>query len=265
MVEATNWAALLWAGMTSPALSTAPCPSPFSASFQRLDAKGVRRSGRRAAVVKQIPWRKLHLDEVLLSTRAESQPSRPGFRDRWVAIWRKRFPEMNPSKHALTGRYRRIKGLEKRGTSQGILRGNSPEARQASNDSRLLSESQTGQVEESLGKRSSNDEEQRVKVRQWKKDMKQGFISELRKMENLKVGDLSTRVKPSLKGIRVDKNCLRAIDELIGDGYQAARTLWNLNCLVYAGAVTVTKHARRFPRLSSSARRSLKLGPLGGL
>ena len=41
--------------------------------------------------------------------------------------------------------------------------------------------------------------------------------------------------------------------------------MWNLNCLVYAGAVTVTKHARRFPRPSSRDRECKRIAEIGSL
>ena len=111
------------------------------------------------------------LDDEILSTRAESRVPYPkGYRDRWVEIWRKKFPRMNPTKHALTARYRRIVGLEKRGCkTKGEFRGCSLEARQASNDQRQLSESQTGPAEKSLSKESKHGGELRLKVRGWKK------------------------------------------------------------------------------------------------
>ena len=47
---------------------------------------------------KRIPWDKFLLDDVLLSTRAESRVPYPkGYWDRRVEIWHKRFPRMNHS------------------------------------------------------------------------------------------------------------------------------------------------------------------------
>lgn len=50
-------------------------------------------------------------------------------------------------------------------------------------------------------------------MRRRKKELKQGFLSVLRKIEGLEVGDLLKRERPSLKGTRVDKISLCAIDD----------------------------------------------------
>ena len=60
------------------------------------------------------------------------------------------------------------------------------------------------------------------------------------------VGDFKARKRPSCQGIKVERDLLRQVDDLIAELYGLGeQTLWRLNCLVYAGAVMVERRARR--------------------
>ena len=60
-------------------------------------------------------------------------------------------------------------------------------------------------------------------------------------------GNFSAKVRPSCQGIRVDGALLMAVDDLIAREWDdcSERTVWKLNCLVYAGAVAVEKFVKR--------------------
>ena len=235
--------------MSSLVVSTIPDPNPFSASFQRLGAQGIRRSGRRAGTGKNIRWT-LTLDQVLLQTREKSRASRQiGYAKRWIDLWEREQPEVKASVNALKARYRRIVGLEKYKPKEGVLRGHSPEANQATNESRQMEGGTECEVQGD-GARAVADEH--MSIVECKDEVRQDFLKEYRKTRCLKVGDLTQRKKPSIRSIKVHENKLLAVDELISEQYRKKRSLWNLNCLVYAGAIIVAKSAKKFPKQTAT-------------
>ncbi len=81
-------------------------------------------------------------------------------------------------------------------------------------------------------------------------ELREEFLSELVRVTRDE-GDLTRRKMVKLKGRRIDKRLLTAVDDLIinelkQEGNEAS--LWTLNCLVCTGAVVVDKHLRRIRR-----------------
>ena len=66
-------------------------------------------------------------------------------------------------------------------------------------------------------------------------------VRSTRDVEAAVEGNFSARLRPSCQGIWVDGALLRAVDNLIAQEWEdwSGKTLWKLNCLVYAGAVVV--------------------------
>lgn len=67
-------------------------------------------------------------------------------------------------------------------------------------------------------------------------ELREEFLTELREMEGCGEGDLSKRGRPRIKGIEADRKLITQIDELICEAWntRTGKTLWRLNCLVYA-------------------------------
>lgn len=88
----------------------------------------------------------------------------------------------------------------------------------------------------------------------------------LRKLISADKGDLSNRKKPNIKGIKVNKRKMQAMDELIAEEFEnGEQSLWRLNCLVYAGAMVISEGAKRFHKQEapqSEAKRDLDIARL---
>ena len=57
-------------------------------------------------------------------------------------------------------------------------------------------------------------------------------------------GNLEAQGRPTCQGRRVNKDLLERVDSIIADLYDAGSgTLWDLNCLVYAGAIVAQRRS----------------------
>ena len=76
-------------------------------------------------------------------------------------------------------------------------------------------------------------------------ELRKEFLSVLRTVEACEGGDLSARPS-SCKGMPVSHQLLSAMDDLIVEEYEKGeRSLWRLNCLVYAGAELVSSRVKQ--------------------
>ena len=66
-------------------------------------------------------------------------------------------------------------------------------------------------------------------------------------MELCGKGSLSRRKNPRIKGIKAERTLFHQMDKLMCEEWSKGKekTLWCLNCLVYCGAVVITKRVSR--------------------
>ena len=78
-------------------------------------------------------------------------------------------------------------------------------------------------------------------------ELRDEYRTVLGDIEAVVEGNFSARLRPSCQGIRVDGALLRAVDDLIAQEWEdcSGKTLWKLNCLVYAGTVVVERVVKR--------------------
>ena len=78
-------------------------------------------------------------------------------------------------------------------------------------------------------------------------ELREEYRTVLREVEAVVEGNFSARLRPSCQGFRVDGALLKAVDDLIAQEWEvcSGKTLWKLNCLVYAGAVVVKRVVKR--------------------
>ncbi len=75
--------------------------------------------------------------------------------------------------------------------------------------------------------------------------VRDGFRKEVEKLKHQAVGSFSDRISPDLRGINVNPKLMLCVDALIETEYGLTNmSMWSLNCLVYAGAVTVERVVR---------------------
>lgn len=72
-------------------------------------------------------------------------------------------------------------------------------------------------------------------------ELRKEFMSRLARIEG-EIGDLNCQRTVRLKGGKIDPRLLKAVDELIVHEYESGdrKSLWRVDCLVYAGAVSVS-------------------------
>jgi len=65
-------------------------------------------------------------------------------------------------------------------------------------------------------------------------------------VQSCEVGDLSRRGKPKCRGVKIQESLLRDVNNLVMEEFErGTKSLWRLNCLVYAGAVLVSNRVRK--------------------
>ena len=90
-------------------------------------------------------------------------------------------------------------------------------------------------------------------------ELRKEFLSVLGTVEACKGGYLSSRSRPSCKGILVSQQLLKAVDDLIVEKYkEGEQSLWRPNCLVYAEAVVVSGRLKRNFARTTKKQPSLK-------
>ena len=77
-------------------------------------------------------------------------------------------------------------------------------------------------------------------------ELRKEFLTVLGTVDSCEEGDLSGRARLTCKGIRVEQKLLKAVDDLTVEEYHKGEPdVWKLNCLVYAGAETVSRWVRQ--------------------
>ena len=82
---------------------------------------------------------------------------------------------------------------------------------------------------------------------QWTSDgLREEYMKVVKDVQSCAEGDLSRRGTPKCRGVRIGERLLRAVDDLVVEEFERGKkTLWGLNCFVYAGAVVVTNRMQR--------------------
>lgn len=79
----------------------------------------------------------------------------------------------------------------------------------------------------------------------WRKKLTEEFATVHRETKGLE-GDFACRKeRPGITGGRVNHRAVKLVNELIAKSLDEDSSAWNLNCLVYAGAVVVQRRSRR--------------------
>ena len=90
-------------------------------------------------------------------------------------------------------------------------------------------------------------------------ELRKEFLSVLGTVEACEGGYLSSRDRPSCKGILVSQQLLKAVEDLIAEKYKVGeQSLWRPNCLVYAGAVVVSGRLKQNFACTTKKQPSLK-------
>lgn len=195
----------------------------------------------RTVAVSRLQWT-LSLEKSLVELKVK-YPDAP-----WSEIrerWRGEFPSLDCSSGALRTRYCRIRkrNVPIAGQTEGA--GDSPgragEPLTASSEPPVSPPSGRGSLEAAVEHVSENETNELEEI----DELREEFRTILREVERGEEGSFGGRKRPACQGLKVNGELIELVDDLITEFYQMGKTMWRLNCLVYAGAVLVEKIARK--------------------
>lgn len=251
-----------------------PSSSPERDGNQPSSATDGNEVGNRAACAGRVQWTS-SLDISLLEIYRELGP-RPRHEDLERA-WTERHPQFHHKWSALARRYYRIRNCSEYTT---VLTAGSSSSTSGAEEPRTASAErspvvspdglESSQVPSPQGLEEEQDQEFGDQQPQDDQDevgsqrpvdtdevnltepsgqldkLREEFLKVLREVRKGGEGDLKARKRPACQGIRVDPDLLRRVDGLIHEFYESGgRSWWELNCLVYAGAVVVENRTRK--------------------
>ena len=254
-----------------------PVPGPESndLSGAAMDTVADGSSTVRVSRPKRIQWTKSLDASILVLNDLAGPPHAQGRVDRLQALWEKAHPNLPSRVNALTQRLSRLRkanitaqdlsqflvatpSAEEHSPTVPSVLGEGPRvnnmgqpATQAEEDEPQSSgpiPSTLAQGQPALVRYDEDDHVDGVPSTP-SDELREEYQAVLREVLLEGVGCFDKRKRLLCQGVRIDRNLVKQVDELIDEEwfYSLEQTLWRLNCIVYAGAVVVERGSRKSP------------------